>query len=174
MTLANSNDLKHSPGWQSGRPAIQAASAMSLSSAAGHSPAAAGDSTRGDATRRARRVLIIEDNADAAETLGALLEMHGQHSRIAANGETGVAEALAFQPEVIFMDIGLPGISGIEATRRIRAMRTPVRPFVVALSAWARPSDRRATRAAGCDMHLAKPATVAELLGALQCADESA
>jgi CheY-like chemotaxis protein len=109
------------------------------------------------------RVLIVDDNRDAADTLALLFELDGHTIRLAHDGPSAVAEAHEFQPEVILMDIGLPGFSGNEAVRRIRLQESSVRPFVIALTGWGAPEDREATRAAGCDLHLTKPISHDEL-----------
>ena len=106
---------------------------------------------------QSHRVLIVDDNRDAAETLGLLFEFDGHTIRLAHDGPSAVAEAATFQPEVILMDVGIPVFSGTEATRRIRTLESPVRPFIIALTGWGAAADRQATLAAGCDLHLTKP-----------------
>lgn len=113
------------------------------------------------------RMLIADDNSDAAEALGALLELAGHTIRIVHDGQQAVEEAASFLPEVIFMDIGMPVMGGLEATRNIRACKHKVRPFIVALTGWSSEADRAATRDAGCDMHLTKPADVSVVLAAV-------
>lgn len=103
------------------------------------------------------RLLIVDDNRDAADTLGLLFELDGHTIRLAHDGPSAVAEAREFQPEVILMDIGLPGFSGNEAARRIRQHEGTVRPFIIALTGWGAAEDREATIASGCDLHLVKP-----------------
>jgi CheY-like chemotaxis protein len=112
---------------------------------------------------RSHRVLIVDDNTDAAESLGLLFELDGHTIRLAHDGPTAVSEASEFQPEVILMDVGLPGFSGTEAARRIRSRETAVRPFIIALTGWGATEDREATRQAGCDLHLTKPIVHEEL-----------
>ncbi|MEO7337947.1 MAG: response regulator [Caldimonas sp.] len=103
------------------------------------------------------RVLVVDDNQDASETLGLLLELDGHTVRVAHDGPSSVAEAREFQPEIVLMDIGLPGFNGDEATRQIRAQQALVRPTIIALTGWGSAADREATRRAGCDLHLVKP-----------------
>lgn len=109
------------------------------------------------------RILVVDDNRDAAETLALLLELEGYTVRLAHDGPSAVSQAEEFQPEVILMDIGLPGFSGIEATERLRALDPEVRPYIVALTGWGADSDRNATKEAGFDLHLVKPVSHEEL-----------
>jgi PAS domain S-box-containing protein len=112
------------------------------------------------AARRApaapRRVLVVEDNVDAAEMLGEILAAAGHEVAIAHDGEAGVARARAFAPDVVICDIGLPGLDGYEVARRIRAdgARSPT---LIALTGYALPDDRERALEAGFDRHLAKP-----------------
>lgn len=103
------------------------------------------------------RVLVVDDNAEAAETLGALLEMAGHTLRIVHDGLQAVEEVPLLQPDVVLMDIGMPVMGGLEATRRIRAMSLTVRPFIIAITGWGSDADRVASKAAGCDLHMTKP-----------------
>ena len=104
------------------------------------------------------RVLVVEDNRDAAESLRLLLEMFGYEVRAAHTGPDGVREAAAFRPDVVLSDIGLPGFDGYEVARRIR--RTPGLEKVVlaALTGYGSEEDRRHVQEAGFDHHLVKPA----------------
>lgn len=109
------------------------------------------------------RVLVVDDNRDAADTLGLLFELDGHTVRLAHDGPSAVSEAAEFQPEIILMDLGLPGFNGDEAARRIRAQPSSVRPFIIALTGWGADADRETTRLAGCDLHLVKPVSHDEL-----------
>lgn len=104
-----------------------------------------------------RRVLVADDNADAATSLAMLIELLGHEVKAVHDGLQAVAAAQTFVPEFIFMDIGMPNLDGIEATRRIRALDLPLQPVVVALTGWGQDSDRARSRAAGIDHHLVKP-----------------
>jgi PAS domain S-box-containing protein len=114
-------------------------------------------------------VLVVDDNTDAAESLGVLLEMEGHASRIAHNGKQALAMAQARTPDVVFLDIGLPDVSGYDVARALRAMPALQRTLLVALTGWGTEDDRQKTREAGFDRHLTKPAeltAVEELLRA--------
>jgi PAS domain S-box-containing protein len=104
-----------------------------------------------------RRVLVADDNADAAESLALLLQMQGHETRTAADGVQAVEVAQSFRPDVIFMDVGMPRVDGIEATRRIRAEPWGNSILIVALTGWGQQNDRAQTREVGMDMHLVKP-----------------
>lgn len=114
----------------------------------------------------ALRILIAEDNRDSAESLKTLLEALGYEVHIAYDGEAAVRAAAALRPDVILMDIGLPGLNGFEAARRIRAERADspgMRVLIVALTGWGQEADRRRSAAAGIDHHLIKPLDLAAL-----------
>jgi DNA-binding response OmpR family regulator len=115
------------------------------------------------ATWPSHRILIVDDNRDAADTLGLLFELDGHTIRLAHDGPSAVAEAKEFQPEVILMDIGLPIFNGNEAASQIRKQQEVVRPYIIALTGWGADEDRAATKASGCDLHLVKPISHDEL-----------
>jgi CheY-like chemotaxis protein len=104
-----------------------------------------------------RRVLVIEDNRDAAESLREVLALSGHEVAVAHNGLEGLARARELQPEVIICDIGLPGMDGYQVARALRADLTLRRTLLVALSGYAQPEDLERSRQAGFDHHLAKP-----------------
>jgi CheY-like chemotaxis protein len=106
---------------------------------------------------RARRVMIVDDNVDAAFTLSLLLK-HKGHDVHATNGAKEALDlARTFRPEVIFLDIGMPELDGYEACRRIRQMDAVKHAYVVALTGWGQDRDRRRAIEAGFDAHLVKP-----------------
>ncbi len=115
-----------------------------------------------------RRVLVVDDNLDAAESLGLLLGLDGHDVRLAHDGPAAVAAATTFEPEIILMDLGLPGFSGHEAIARIRDLASPTRPGIVALTGWGTRADRDASARAGADVHLVKPVARAVLVGTMQ------
>ncbi len=110
-----------------------------------------------------RRVLIVEDNEDHAETLRALLALGGHVVEEAHDGRTGVEKAHAFNPDVVLCDLGLPGMNGFEVARSIRADPTLASTVLVAVTGYTLPEDRRKSAAAGFDHHLAKPVTFEQL-----------
>ena len=105
-----------------------------------------------------RRVLVADDNVDAAEMVATLLEMHGCDVRTAFDGQQAVQEAERFRPELILLDLGMPRVDGYEACRRIRAEAWGGLPLIVALTGWGQQEDRRRSALAGFDAHLVKPA----------------
>jgi len=115
-----------------------------------------------------RKVLVIEDNEDAATTLRDLLELRGHQVALARDGRSGVAAALADPPDVVLCDVGLPGVDGYEVAKRLRAAESSA--ALVALTGYATPEDAVRAREAGFDAHLAKPPDLerlAELLATL-------
>lgn len=104
-----------------------------------------------------RRVLVADDNPDAATSLGMLLELLGHQVRTVNDGAQAVEAVPIFHPEFIFMDIGMPHVDGVEATRQIRCLDLPQQPVIVALTGWGQQSDRERSREAGFDHHLVKP-----------------
>ncbi len=110
-----------------------------------------------------RRVLLIDDGVDAADAMSDLLELDGHDVRVAYTGPSGIAMAREFRPEVVFCDIGLPGLDGYEVARAIRADDALRGTYLVALSGYARPEDRERSAKAGFDWHLAKPPSTEDL-----------
>jgi PAS domain S-box-containing protein len=104
-----------------------------------------------------RRVLVVEDNRDAAETVAELLALWGHDVRIIPDGSTAVETALAYDPDVVLLDIGLPGIDGYEVARRLRARRELAQSLIIALTGYGQAEDRERAREAGFDYHLVKP-----------------
>ncbi len=105
----------------------------------------------------ARRLLIVDDNRDAAETLAALLTALGVTVAVANNGHEALEEVAAFAPDAVVLDIGMPGMDGYEVARRMRATRGPDDLTLIALTGWGQDADVRLARAAGFDHHLVKP-----------------
>jgi CheY-like chemotaxis protein len=104
------------------------------------------------------RVLIVDDNADAARSLAMLLEMGGHDVRLCYDGDSAVTEAETFHPDVVFLDIGLPGRDGLEVARDLRMRALSPQPVLVALTGYGQAEDVRRSREAGFDHHLVKPA----------------
>lgn len=107
---------------------------------------------------RGRRVLVVDDNVSAANTLALVLKMLGNEVRVANDGEQGICEAEAFRPEVVFLDLGMPRMDGYAAAREIRKRDWGSDLYLVALTGWGAEADRRRTEEAGFDRHLVKPA----------------
>jgi PAS domain S-box-containing protein len=103
------------------------------------------------------RILVVDDNRDAADTLALLLESHGAVTRVVYDGEAALAELDVFMPDTVLLDLGMPGMDGLEVARRLRADPRRASLRLVALTGWGQESDRRRTREAGFDHHLTKP-----------------
>jgi len=110
-----------------------------------------------DAPRITRRVLVIDDNPAAATAMQRLVKVLGGECTVAYDGESGVSKVREFRPDVVILDIGMPGIDGYETCRRIRAEFGPDL-LVVALTGWGQDRDKRKAWRAGFDVHLTKPA----------------
>lgn len=115
-----------------------------------------------------QRVLVIDDNRDAAESLAVLLGLFGHQARTAYSGLDGLTAAAEFDPDWVLLDIGLPDISGLEVARLLAAEPQLARATRVALSGWGSDADRQATLAAGCSHHLTKPVDPVALQALLQ------
>ncbi|MEO7578374.1 MAG: ATP-binding protein [Massilia sp.] len=109
------------------------------------------------------RVLVVDDNFDAADTLAALLDLLGHQAMVANSGAQALALLRDFAPQVVFLDIGMPGMDGYEVARAIRRERAFDAVKLVALTGWGGESDRARSRVAGFDLHLTKPGTLAAI-----------
>jgi len=131
-------------------------------------PAPAAKEEPGSASGRPRRrVLIIEDNVDAAESLREVLELEHHDVAVAHDGPSGLAKAHQLRPAVILCDIGLPHMDGYEVARAVRAEPELARVHLVALSGYAMPEDLERARRAGFDRHMAKPPSLVQLRSVL-------
>ncbi len=115
----------------------------------------------------AHRVLVVDDNADAAASLALLLELGGHDVRTAADGAEALAIAPAFRPELVLLDLGMPRVSGFEVCRALRAEPWAKGVRIVAVTGLGQAGDRRATADAGFDAHLVKPVDHADVLALL-------
>jgi signal transduction histidine kinase/CheY-like chemotaxis protein len=115
---------------------------------------------RAAAVTAARRVLVIDDNVDSADTLGELLSLGGHETQVAYDGPDGIESARIFGPDVVLCDIGLPGMDGYEVARAIRADLELRHVRLVALSGYARPEDVAKAKEAGFDAHIPKPPNI--------------
>jgi CheY-like chemotaxis protein len=113
------------------------------------------------AAAKSQRVLVIDDNVDARESLAQVLRILGHQVRTAVDGASGVAAAQEFGPQLILLDIGLPDVAGYEVARRIRALPDGARPKIVAASGYGEVSD--AVRESGMDAYVVKPLDIAKL-----------
>jgi PAS domain S-box-containing protein len=104
-----------------------------------------------------KRVLVVDDNVDAAETLALFLRLDGREVRMACDGPGALDAAREFKPEAIFLDIGLPGMDGYEVARRLRALPDFRTALLVAVTGYGQEDSRTRSRAAGFDHHLVKP-----------------
>jgi len=120
-----------------------------------------------DAPRVRSRALIIDDNRDAATTMSMFVEELGGAAVTAHDGASGLAAMESFHPDIVFMDIGMPGLDGYEVCRRIRQMPSQQHVVLVAVTGWGQAQDKRRAIEAGFDAHLTKPVdpdAVAQLL----------
>jgi CheY-like chemotaxis protein len=113
------------------------------------------------------RILVVDDNRDATESLALLLQLEGHATRAAYDGLEALEVARSFDPEIVLLDIGLPGLNGYEVARRLRQQPGGDRLLLVALTGWGQDDDRARTRAAGFDEHLVKPVDPACLVRVL-------
>jgi CheY-like chemotaxis protein len=123
--------------------------------------------------RTKRRVLIVDDNRDLAETAAALLSASGHDVRTAYDGVAAVATAIEYQPDVVLLDIGLPGMSGYEVAERLRASDPRHAMLLVAMTGYGQDADRQRSREAGFDHHVVKPldpATLEEIVESVSVA----
>ena len=114
-----------------------------------------------------RRVLVVDDNKDGAKTLGMFLKLHGHEIATAFSGPLALETAQTFKPEVVLLDIGLPGMDGYEVARRLRADPEAAGVVLIALTGWGSESDKQKSNEAGFDLHLTKPVDVKEVQGIL-------
>jgi signal transduction histidine kinase/ActR/RegA family two-component response regulator len=128
--------------------------------------------TKGTVTE-AFRVLVVDDNADAAASLSTLLEIGGHTTRIANDGYQALQVAQEFRPQIIFLDIGMPGMNGYEIAQALRKMQRIERLLLVAVTGWGTENDRARSRDAGFDQHLTKPAGLSEVNAILSALSKS-
>jgi signal transduction histidine kinase/response regulator RpfG family c-di-GMP phosphodiesterase len=121
------------------------------------------NAARASSLRVSRRVLIIEDNIDAADSLREVLQFDEHEVEVAYNGPQGIAKAREFRPDVVLCDIGLPGMDGFEVARAFRADESLRGMFLIALSGYALPEDLQRASDAGFERHLAKPPSIEQI-----------
>jgi len=128
--------------------------------ARGMSPGTPGDATSARSPTSGRRVLVVDDNVDGAASLAKVLQICGHETRTAHSGPEALDAARPFKPEVVFLDIGLPGMSGYEVAKRLRGEPSLSGAVLVALTGWGSEDHKRQSREAGFDFHLTKPVEV--------------
>ncbi len=111
----------------------------------------------------ARRILVADDNEDSAGALAMMLGLLGDHVDTARDGVEAVEAAERLRPQIVLMDMGMPRLNGYDATRRIREQPWGQAMTIVALTGWGQDADRAQSRSAGCDGHLVKPVSLADL-----------
>jgi CheY-like chemotaxis protein/two-component sensor histidine kinase len=138
---------------------------------------ACGSPTREDASPSAAsslRILVVDDNQDAADSLAILLQSYGNETRTAYDGLQALEVAAEFRPDVVLLDIGLPKADGHEVARRLRREPWGAGVCVIAVTGWSNENDRARTRDAGFNHHLVKPLDTAELTRLLAPLEEAA
>ena len=121
------------------------------------------ESVDDEASTRACRILVADDNRDAAESMSTMLRLTGNEVRTVHDGVQAVEEAAAFRPDVVLLDIGMPQLNGYGAARNIRAQRWGKDMILVALTGWGQEEDKRKASEAGFDHHFTKPVSLADL-----------
>jgi CheY-like chemotaxis protein len=116
---------------------------------------------------RRRRVLIVDDNPDGAESLAMLLELHGHETHKAHDGRDAIEAAERLRPDAVLLDIGLPNLDGYEVCRRLRGEPWGRNLLLIALTGWGQQEDRERSREAGFNNHLVKPVDHDALLALL-------
>ena len=117
-----------------------------------------------------RRVLVVDDNADAAGALASLLRSYGHDVAESHDGKDALQVAEDFRPEVVLLDIGMPDMSGFEVARRLRERNASPRPLIVAITGWGKQEDQVRSRDAGFDLHLVKPVEEKPLMRVMETA----
>ena len=111
-----------------------------------------------------RRILVVDDNDDSAEVTAILLRLEGHEVAVAHSGPAAIEQIPAVRPDVLLLDIGLPGMDGYELARYLRKLPETRNAVFIALTGYGRPDDRQNSKNAGYDHHLVKPIEPAELL----------
>jgi CheY-like chemotaxis protein len=114
------------------------------------------------------RVLVVDDNVDAAQSLGMLLKLSGHDVSVAHNGHDGLQQASEFRPELVLLDIGMPVMDGYEVCRRLRQDPRTQGALVIALTGWGLEEDRQRSLDEGFDQHLVKPVELQTLVKLLE------
>ncbi|TAK22934.1 MAG: response regulator [Myxococcaceae bacterium] len=113
------------------------------------------------------RILVVDDNDDVAEMTAEMLKMYGHDATTAADGPSALAAVERDRPDVVLLDLGLPGMHGLEVAQVLHASAERAAPMLIAVSGYGRPEDRERSRNAGCEHHLVKPVDFDRLLALL-------
>lgn len=116
------------------------------------------------ASAKKYRILVVDDNIDAASSLSILLRGHGHEVHSVHDGNSAISAFEGFRPDIVLLDIGMPGMNGLEVARRIRQRKRNPRPMIVAVTGWGQPDDEMQSMAAGFDHHLVKPVEEEKIL----------
>ncbi|MBK4736917.1 hybrid sensor histidine kinase/response regulator [Noviherbaspirillum pedocola] len=133
----------------------------------GHGDVAGSAPKSAAASRSARRILVVDDNRDAVDSLAMMLKLSGNDVEVAYEGESALRIAQSFRPDAVVLDIGLPGMDGYEVARRLRRLPETAGALVVAVTGYGQKEDRERAHAAGFDHHLVKPIEADMLLSLL-------
>jgi CheY-like chemotaxis protein len=120
-----------------------------------------------------RRILVVEDNRDTADSLRLVLALYGHEVAVAYSGHDGVRAAEQYQPDVVLCDIGLPGLDGYGVARKLRESPTTAKARLIAVTAYGRDEDRYRSHEAGFEQHLVKPVDPDDLQRVLDCRGSS-
>jgi CheY-like chemotaxis protein len=120
------------------------------------------------------RILVVDDHRDIADSLIRLLRVLGYEAKAVYDGKSAIQEAAEFEPDMAFIDIGMPGLNGYEVVRQIRQQRAHIHVILVALTGWTRSADIQQAYNSGFDLHIAKPMNVDTLRHLLKLLDPSA
>jgi CheY-like chemotaxis protein len=119
-------------------------------------------------SERPTRILVVDDNVDLARGIARLLQIYGHEVQIAHDGPTGLDKAKKSNPEVVLLDIGLPGMDGYQVAAHLRQNQTAERPTLIAISGYGQEEDLRLAKEAGFDHHLVKPIASDDLIKLLE------
>ena len=110
-----------------------------------------------------RRILLVDDNVDFVASLALILQASGHEVRVTHDGLEALEVATTFQPDFIFLDIGLPGLNGYDVARNLRQLPSTQSSILVAITGWGQAGDKRRAREAGFDHHVVKPVEPTEI-----------
>jgi CheY-like chemotaxis protein len=117
------------------------------------------------------RVLVVDDNRDAADSLARLIQTYGHEAKAVYDGSAALEETETFEPDMALVDIGMPGMDGYETVTELRKRRGQVHLIVVAVTAWSRDEDKLRAYESGFDLHVAKPMSAEKLKELLKLLD---